>query len=88
VLLCCISGGGSCLTPAVAPGVALEALQELTDQLLRSGATINAINAVRKHLSVIHGGRLAASAHPARVVALILGSEQKTSQRTKQAGEW
>lgn len=72
VLLCCISGGGSCLTPAVAPGVSLEALQELTDQLLRSGATINAINAVRKHLSVIHGGRLAAAAHPARVVALIL----------------
>ena len=72
VLLCCISGGGSCLTPAVAPGVALEALQELTDQLLRSGATINAINAVRKHLSVIHGGRLAAAAHPARVLALIV----------------
>ena len=72
VLLCCISGGGSCLTPAVAPGVSLEALQQLTDQLLRSGATINVINAVRKHLSVIHGGRLAAAAHPARVVALIV----------------
>ena len=72
VLLCCISGGGSCLTPAAAPGIGLEALQELTDQLLRCGATINAINAVRKHLSVIHGGRLAAAAHPARVVALIL----------------
>ena len=72
VLLCCISGGGSCLTPAVDPGVSLEALQQLTDQLLRSGATINAINAVRKHLSVIHGGRLAAAAHPARVAALIL----------------
>ncbi len=72
VVLCCISGGGSCLTPATLPGVSLDALQDLTEQLLLCGATINEINAVRKHLSLVHGGRLAAAAHPARVVALIL----------------
>ena len=72
LIIFCVSGGGSCLTPATLPGVSLGALQYLTDQLLRCGATINQINAVRKHLSLIHGGRLAAAAHPARVVALIL----------------
>ena len=72
IILCCISGGGSCLTPATVPGVPLVAMQELTDHLLRCGATINEMNAVRKHLSVIHGGRLAAAAHPARVISLIL----------------
>ncbi len=72
LVICCISGGGSCLTPATLPGVSLDALQDLTDQLLLSGATINEINAVRKHLSLVHGGRLAAAAHPAHVVALIL----------------
>jgi hydroxypyruvate reductase len=72
LVLCLISGGGSALMPAPVEGVTLAEMQALTDDLLRSGANINAINAVRKHLSRIKGGRLARAAHPAQVIALIL----------------
>ncbi len=72
LLLCVISGGGSALTPCPPDEVPLSELQNVTGQLLRSGATINQMNAIRKHLSVFHGGLLAAAAAPARVVGLLV----------------
>ena len=69
-LLVLISGGGSALL-SLPWGVSLEEKQALTEALLKSGATIHEINAVRKHLSRIKGGRLAEAAYPARVIALI-----------------
>ncbi len=72
LVVCAISGGGSALTPSPPCGVTLAELQTLTERLLRCGATINQINAVRKHLSEFHGGRLAAAAAPARVVSLLV----------------
>jgi len=67
-----ISGGGSSLMPLPADGVDLEEIQEITGKLLLSGATINELNAVRKHLSAIKGGQMAKNAVPATVVSLIL----------------
>ena len=72
LVLCLISGGGSALWPAPAKGITLEAKQEVTEHLLRAGATIRELNAVRKHLSAIKGGQLATWASPARVVSLIM----------------
>jgi glycerate 2-kinase len=72
LILCPISGGGSALMVLPVPGVTLSDLQMLTEQLLRSGATINELNAVRKHLSQIKGGGLARMATPATLVSLIL----------------
>jgi glycerate 2-kinase len=71
-LVCLISGGGSALLALPAPGITLEDKQQVTRALLRSGATIGEINTVRKHLSAIKGGRLAAAAAPARVVTLAI----------------
>ena len=70
--LCLISGGGSALLTLPAPGIALADKQEMTGALLRSGAAIDEINCVRKHLSAIKGGRLGAACHPARVVSLLI----------------
>lgn len=67
-----ISGGGSALLPAPAEGISLEDLIVTNELLLRSGAVIQEINTVRKHLSRAKGGQLARLAQPARVVALIL----------------
>ena len=67
-----ISGGGSALMPCPAEGVGLGDLQQVTQGLLLAGATINEINAVRKHLSNFKGGHLARACHPAQVVSLIL----------------
>ena len=71
-LLFLVSGGGSALTPAAAPPVTLAEKQEVTRLLLASGATINELNAVRKHLSRLKGGQLARAAAPAPVVTLAL----------------
>ncbi len=70
VVLCLISGGGSALLTAPAAPVTLDDLRETTTQLLAAGATINELNAVRKHLETLKGGGLAAAAAPARVLAL------------------
>jgi hydroxypyruvate reductase len=72
LVICLISGGGSALLTRPAEGLTLDDLQRLTDALLRSGATINEINAVRKHCSGIKGGNLARLVAPARLVTLIL----------------
>ena len=72
LLICVISGGASALMPLPAPGVTLAKKRAITRRLLASGATIHEINTVRKHLSAIKGGHLAALAAPATVIALIL----------------
>jgi hydroxypyruvate reductase len=71
LLLVLVSGGGSALLALPAAGVAMDALRQTTKDLLRSGAPIQDMNTVRKHLSAIHGGRLAAACQ-APVVALII----------------
>lgn len=72
LVICLISGGGSALLPCPVEGIALEEKQEITHQLLASGADIKEINTVRKHLSRIKGGGLARAAYPATVLSLIL----------------
>jgi glycerate 2-kinase len=72
LVICLVSGGGSALLTLPANGIELCNLQDLTQQLLKSGATINEINCVRKHLSLVKGGQLARMAYPATVVSLIL----------------
>jgi hydroxypyruvate reductase len=71
-VLCLISGGGSSLLTLPAPGITLEDKQAVNRALLKSGATISEMNCVRRHLSDIKGGRLAALAHPAKVVTLLI----------------
>src|SRR5215831_14190220 len=72
IVLCLLSGGGSALWPAPAEGITLEEKQEVTSLLLRAGATIRELNAVRKHLSDMKGGQLARWAAPAHVISLIM----------------
>lgn len=72
LLICVISGGASALLPAPAPPLTLAAKQEITRRLLIAGATIQELNTVRKHLSLIKGGQLAAAANPATLLTLIL----------------
>src|SRR5262249_54068139 len=71
-LLFLVSGGGSALTPAPTPPVTLAEKQEVTRLLLASGATINELNAVRKHISRFKGGQLARAAAPAPILTLAL----------------
>ncbi|WP_418321327.1 glycerate kinase type-2 family protein [Piscinibacter sakaiensis] len=72
LVLCLISGGGSSLMPLPLDGLTLEHKQDVNRALLKSGATIGEMNCVRRHLSAIKGGRLAAACHPARVVTLLI----------------
>ena len=72
LVLVLLSGGASANWIAPAAGLALEEKQAVTRALLRSGAAIGEINAVRKHLSRVKGGRLAARAHPAKLVTLAI----------------
>jgi len=72
LVLCLISGGASALLALPAPGVSLDDKRAVTRDLLKSGATIFELNCVRKHLSAIKGGRLAAAAFPAQVETLAI----------------
>jgi len=72
LVLSLISGGGSALLPLPAEGLSLQDEQQLNRELLRSGANIGEMNTVRRHLSSIKGGRLAAACHPAPVLNLMI----------------
>ncbi len=72
LVLFLVSGGGSALTTLPAPGLTLDQLMAVNRALLASGATINEMNCIRRHLSAFSGGRLALAAHPARVVTLAI----------------
>jgi glycerate-2-kinase len=72
LVLFLVSGGGSALSTLPAPGLTLDDLVAVNRELLRSGAPIQEMNCIRKHLSAFSGGRLAAVAHPARVVTLAI----------------
>lgn len=72
LVLCVFSGGGSALLPMPAAGLTLADKQHLSRALLNCGATISEMNCVRRHLSAIKGGRLAAACHPARVLTLLI----------------
>lgn len=72
LVICLISGGGSALLADVPEGCTLQDLKTLSSVLLKTGANINEMNCIRKHLSHVKGGQLAKAASPARVVSLIL----------------
>ncbi|MFX0197760.1 MAG: glycerate kinase [Candidatus Hodarchaeota archaeon] len=72
LIICLISGGGSALMPLPAGNITLQEKQNLTNNLLRCGGTIQEINVVRKHVSELKGGQLAKIAYPATLVGLIL----------------
>jgi len=72
LVICAISGGASALLPLPLASATLEAKQLLTSELLRCGADIHEMNTIRKHISGIKGGQLAAAAAPAAVISLIL----------------
>jgi glycerate 2-kinase len=72
LVLCLLSGGGSALLTLPARGIELDEKRSITQGLLKGGATISEINCVRKHLSAVKGGRLAAAASPAKVVTLAI----------------
>lgn len=72
LVLCLLSGGASALWSAPVTGVSFAEKQQLTSLLLKSGAPISAMNCVRKHVSLIKGGGLAAATHPARLITLAI----------------
>lgn len=85
-LLCLISGGASALTTLPAPGISVDDVASVTTLLLRAGATIDQLNCVRKHVDQLKGGRLAALAFPARVVAFVLSDVVGDSLATIASG--
>ena len=72
LVICLISGGGSSLMSVPLDGILLDDKRKITRHLLLEGASISELNTVRRHLSGIKGGRLAAAAYPARVETLII----------------
>jgi len=86
LVICLISGGGSALLTLPPVGIDLAVLAELNRQLLRSGADIGEMNAVRKNLSRSSGGRLAAAAYPAQVVSLMISDVRGDDLRAIASG--
>ncbi len=72
LVICLVSGGGSSLLPLPLAGITLDDKQRVNRALLKSGATISEMNCLRRHLSAIKGGRLAAACYPARVLNLLI----------------
>lgn len=72
LVIALISGGGSALMTLPAVGISLDDMRKTTARVMEAGATINELNAVRKHISRIKGGQLAKRAHPAEVLTLII----------------
>lgn len=72
LVICLVSGGGSALFEKPVDGISLKDMQQTTQQLIRAGAPITALNAVRKHLSTVKGGQLARHAAPATLIALMV----------------
>lgn len=72
LVICLLSGGGSALLPIPAEGISFQDKQSITGELLKCGANIGEINCVRKHLSAVKGGRLAAACSPAQIVTLAI----------------
>ena len=72
LVICLISGGGSALLTLPAEGISLTDLQDMTNVLLRCGASIHELNTIRKHLSQVKGGQLARWAAPATIVSLVV----------------
>jgi hydroxypyruvate reductase/glycerate 2-kinase len=72
IIICLLSGGGSALLPSPADGISLKDLKQTNEVLVSSGADINEINCIRKHISKIKGGQLAAHFYPAQVISLII----------------
>lgn len=72
LVFCVLSGGGSALLPAPVPGISLQEKQQMTQILLECGASIDEINALRKHCSTLKGGQLARLVAPATLVTLVL----------------
>lgn len=85
-VLCLISGGASSLMTLPPDGIGVGDIAATTTLLLRAGATIDELNCVRKHLDVLKGGRLAALAYPARIVALVLSDVVGDSLSTIASG--
>ncbi|MGZ5716205.1 MAG: glycerate kinase type-2 family protein [Caldimonas sp.] len=86
LVLCLISGGASSLLALPADGVSLDEKRAINRALLRSGAAIDEMNCVRKHLSAIKGGRLARACAPARVVSLLVSDVPGDSPATIGSG--
>jgi len=86
LVLCLISGGGSALLAAPAPGLDLANKQAVNRALLRSGANIGEMNTVRKHLSAIKGGRLVITAAPARIVSWLISDVPRDDPGTIASG--
>ncbi|MEM3585970.1 MAG: glycerate kinase [Candidatus Jordarchaeaceae archaeon] len=86
LVLCLISGGGTALMPLPVDDVSLEEFQEVNRTLLKCGADINSMNAVRKHLSAIGGGNLAKAAYPSIIISLIISDVVGDSLETIASG--